>query len=161
MPVYYSGPAAPVREEHMAVRESCGVFDVSHMGEIETAGPGALELLQRLLSNDVAKIPVGGAQYSVLCNEDGGVLDDLFTYRLAADRYLTVSNASNHSSDLEWMARHTAASDVALRDVADRYAMLAVQGPAARRIVTSALGIELPPRMQAMRTRVEGAPAVV
>src|SRR5712664_2709739 len=106
MPVYYSGPAAPVREEHMAVRESCGVFDVSHMGEIETSGPGALELLQRLLSNDVATIAIGGAQYSVLCREDGGVLDDLFTYRLDSDRYLTVTNAANDESDLEWFRAH-------------------------------------------------------
>ena len=79
MPVQYEGVGA----EHLAVRSGCGVFDVSHMGEIETDGPGALDLLQRLLSNDVAKLDVGGAQYSVLCREDGGVLDDLFTYRLA------------------------------------------------------------------------------
>src|ERR1017187_4870729 len=86
----------------MAVREGCGTFDVSHMGEIETSGPEALALLQRLLSNDVAAIPVEGAQYSVLCREDGGVLDDLFTYRLEADRYLTVTNAANHEQDLDW-----------------------------------------------------------
>src|SRR5262245_7806785 len=92
MPVQYEG----IKEEHLRVRSGCGVFDVSHMGEIETAGPGAAELLQRLVSNDVSKIEVGGAQYSCLCREDGGVLDDLFTYRLAEDRYLTVTNASNH-----------------------------------------------------------------
>src|ERR1700719_4405625 len=73
MPVQYAG----VRQEHMAVRESCGIFDVSHMGEIETSGPQALELLQRLLSNDVSQLALGGAQYSVLCDEQGGVLDDL------------------------------------------------------------------------------------
>ena len=94
-----------VRQEHVAVRTGCGVFDVSHMGEIETSGPGALDLLQRLLSNDVSKIEVGGAQYSVLCREDGGVLDDLFTYRLADDRYLTVTNASNHERDFAWFLR--------------------------------------------------------
>src|SRR5205807_3330613 len=97
MPVEYEG----VRAEHQAVRESCGVFDVSHMGQIETSGPQALELLQRVLSNDVAKLTLGagsgGAQYSVLCREDGGVLDDLFTYRLDVDRYLTVTNAANHA----------------------------------------------------------------
>src|SRR3712207_5448681 len=102
MPVQYTG----VREEHLAVRRDVGVFDVSHMGEIETRGPQALDLLQKLLSNDVAKIAVGGAQYSVLCREDGGVLDDLFTYRLADDRYLTVTNASNHEKDLAWFQRH-------------------------------------------------------
>src|ERR671921_602026 len=93
MPVQYEG----VRQEHVAVRTGVGIFDVSHMGEIETRGAGARDLLQRLLSNDVDKIAVGGAQYSVLCNEQGGVLDDLFTYRLAEDRYLTVTNASNHA----------------------------------------------------------------
>ena len=94
MPVQYGG----IRAEHMAVREHAGIFDVSHMGEIETSGPGAEALLQRLLSNDVARIAERGAQYSVLCNEQGGVLDDLFTYRLAPDRFLTVTNASNHES---------------------------------------------------------------
>ena len=88
MPVQYQG----IREEHTAVREGVGVFDVSHMGEVETSGPGAEELLQRLLSNDVRRIPERGAQYSVLCNEDGGVLDDLFTYRLGPDRFLTVTS---------------------------------------------------------------------
>src|SRR6185503_7878453 len=88
MPVEYED----LRVEHRAVRSSAGVFDVSHMGEIETAGPGAEAFLQHLLSNDIAKLEIGGAQYSCLCREDGGVLDDLFTYRLAADRYLTVTN---------------------------------------------------------------------
>src|SRR2546423_3579323 len=91
MPVQYTG----IREEHVAVRRAAGVFDVSHMGEVETAGPDAEAFLQRVLSNDVSRIAVGGAQYSVLCREDGGVLDDLFTYRLEPDRYLTVTNASN------------------------------------------------------------------
>src|SRR4051794_29684017 len=90
MPVPYPGG---IRAEHVGVRNAAGVFDVSHMGEIETHGPAAEALLQRLLSNDVSQIPVGGAQYSVLCREDGGVLDDLFTYRLEPDRYLTVTNA--------------------------------------------------------------------
>ena len=87
-------------------RPRCGVFDVSHMGEIETSGPAAEALLQRLLSNDVSKLEVGGAQYSVLCRQDGGILDDLFTYRLADDRYLTVTNAANHERDLAWFAEH-------------------------------------------------------
>src|SRR5215208_4362627 len=107
MPVQYEG----IKAEHLAVREAAGVFDVSHMGEIETRGPGAQALLQRLLSNDVEKIAVGGAQYSVLCREDGGVLDDLFTYRLAEDRYLTVTNASNHERDLAWFAGHALERD--------------------------------------------------
>ena len=144
MPVSYDG----VRAEHLAVRSSCGVFDVSHMGEIETSGPGAQALLQRLLSNDVAKIAVGGAQYSVLCRDDGGVLDDLFTYRLADDRYLTVTNAANHGRDLAWFREHTGDFDAEVGDRLDAYAMLAVQGPDARGIVAGLIDGELPPRMR-------------
>ncbi len=144
MPVQYEGVSA----EHLAVRGSCGVFDVSHMGEIETSGPGALELLQRLLSNDVTKLAVGDAQYSVLCRDDGGVLDDLFTYRLAEDSYLTVTNAANHDSDLDWFREHAEGFDVALADRLDDYAMLAVQGPDARAIVAKLVDGELPPRMR-------------
>src|SRR3954452_3379051 len=98
MPVQYEG----IRQEHVAVRTAAGVFDVSHMGEIETTGPQAEELLQRLLSNEVSKVADGGAQYALLCREDGGVLDDLFTYRLGEDRFPTVTNASNHEKDLAW-----------------------------------------------------------
>ena len=116
----------------------CGVFDVSHMGEIETEGPQAAELLQRLLSNDVSKIQVGGAQYSCLCREDGGVLDDLFTYRLGDDRYLTVTNAANHERDLEWFEAHAVEFEAEVRDRIDAFAMLAVQGPEARQIVQRA-----------------------
>src|SRR3954453_20774970 len=112
MPVQYEG----IRQEHVAVRTDAGVFDVSHMGEIETSGPDAQALLQRLLSNDVSKLQVGGAQYSVLCREDGGVLDDLFTYRLDQGRYLTVTNASNHERDLAWFQGHAGDFDVELHD---------------------------------------------
>ena len=145
MPVQYEG----IRAEHLAVRRAAGVFDVSHMGEIETRGPGARALLQRLLSNDVEKMAVGGAQYSVLCKEDGGVLDDLFTYRLAEERYLTVTNASNHDKDLAWFRAH--ANEVEGAEVVDRhadYAMLAVQGPEARGIVSGIVGGELPKRFR-------------
>src|SRR3954465_12089478 len=107
MPVQYEG----IRPEHIAVRTSAGLFDVSHMGEIETRGPDAERFLQRLLSNDVTKIADGGAQYALLCNDDGGVLDDLFTYRLG-DRYLTVTNAANHANDLAWFKHHAPGFDV-------------------------------------------------
>jgi aminomethyltransferase len=128
MPVQYEG----IRAEHVAVRTSVGIFDVSHMGEIETSGPDAEAFLQRVLSNDVSKIATGGAQYSVLCREDGGVLDDLFTYNFGSNRYLTVTNAANHAKDLAWFRRQAEGFDVNVDDSADRYAMLAVQGPAAR-----------------------------
>jgi aminomethyltransferase len=161
MPVFYGGPAA-LREEHLAVRRGCGVFDVSHMGEIETSGPGALALLQRLLSNDVARIPVGGAQYSVLCREDGGVLDDLFTYRLDAERYLTVTNAANHESDLDWfLAQAESLDGVSVSDRIEDYAMLAVQGPRARDNVQAISDAPLPPRMSVATRRLGGARTLV
>ena len=158
MPVQYVG----VREEHMAVRGNAGVFDVSHMGEIETAGPDALPLLQRLLSNDVSKIPIGGAQYSVLCREDGGVLDDLFTYRLEPDRYLTVTNAANHERDLAWFRKHAEGFDeVEVSDRLDDYAMLAVQGPRARELVQAISDAPLPARMTAATRCLVGAQILV
>jgi aminomethyltransferase len=157
MPVTYEG----IREEHSAVRRHAGMFDVSHMGEVEVEGPGALEFLQRTLSNDVAKIEIGGAQYSCLCEESGGVLDDLFTYRLGGDRYLIVTNAANHETDLAWLGRWSRTFDVSVRDVADRYAMLAVQGPHARQVLSGALKIELPPRMHVAHVRVGRRPALV
>jgi len=157
MPVQYEG----IREEHSAVRTHAGMFDVSHMGEVEVEGPGALAFLQRVLSNDVAKVEAGGAQYSCLCNEDAGVLDDLFLYRLGGDRYLIVTNSANHEADLAWLGRWSGQlGDVAVRDVADRYAMLAVQGPHARDVVTRTLGIELPPRMRVAAVRIGNRPAL-
>jgi aminomethyltransferase len=153
MPVFYEGPPTPIRAEHMAVREGCGIFDVSHMGEIETVGPDALSLLQRLLSNDVGAIAVGGAQYSVLCREDGGVLDDLFTYRLGPERYLTVTNAANHARDLEWFRVHVDDLEVRVEDRLHDYAMLAVQGPRARGIVQALTAEPLPARMTAATLR--------
>jgi len=157
MPVQYEG----IREEHSAVRRHVGMFDVSHMGEVEVEGPGALAFLQRVLSNDVAKIAVGGAQYSCLCQEDGGVLDDLFVYRLGGDRYLIVTNAANHEGDLAWLGGRSREFDVIVRDVADRYAMLAVQGPHARQVLGSALGIGLPPRFHVSHVRIGRRPALV
>jgi aminomethyltransferase len=162
MPVQYEG----VGVEHMAVRQACGIFDVSHMGEIEVAGPQALALLQRVLSNDVSKIALGvdggGAQYSVLCREDGGVLDDLFTYRLDTDRYLTVTNASNHQSDLQWFRKHAADfPEAQVEDRLDDYAMLAVQGPLARGIVQAISDAPLPPRMTAATRRLAGSQVLV
>ncbi len=157
MPVTYEG----IREEHSAVRTHAGVFDVSHMGEVEVEGPGALAFLQRVLSNDVARVEIGGAQYSCLCSEEGGVVDDLFAYRLGGDRFLIVTNSANHATDLACLGRWSRGFDVTVRDVADRYAMLAVQGPHARGIVARTLGIELPPRMQVATARVGGRPALV
>jgi aminomethyltransferase len=157
MPVQYAG----IREEHLTVRRSAGVFDVSHMGEIETRGPQADALLQRLLSNDVRRIPEGGAQYSVLCREDGGILDDLFTYRLADEHFLTVTNAANHEKDLAWFQRHAEDFDADVVDHIDDYAMLAVQGPRARDILGSLADGRLPLRMHCCQRTVAGVPMLV
>src|SRR5215210_553781 len=157
MPVQYEG----IRQEHVAVRTDAGAFDVSHMGEVETSGPAAGQFLQRVLSNDVSKIAIGGAQYSVLCREDGGALDDLFTYRLDEDRYLTITNAANHKRDIEWFEAHAIEFDAEVRNRIEAYAMLAVQGPRAREIVGRLTEGELPARFRAAERAVAGATALV
>jgi aminomethyltransferase len=124
MPVSYEG----VIPEHMAVRTDCGVFDVSHMGELEVEGPRAHELLQSLLSNELDRIGPGQAQYTLLTNESGGIIDDLIAYKLDSFRYLLIVNASNREADFDWLKEHElTGSDV--RDVSEAYALLAVQGP--------------------------------
>jgi aminomethyltransferase len=157
MPVQYEG----IRQEHVAVRTRAGMFDVSHMGEIETSGPQAEEFLQRLLSNDVTKLGERGAQYSVLCRDDGGVLDDLFTYRLDGGRFLTVTNAANHEKDLAWFREHADGFDVEVKDAHADWAMLAVQGPAARGALERIASGELPARMRTVDLRMAGVDALV
>jgi aminomethyltransferase len=126
MPVQYEGVIPEVR----AVRTDAGVFDVSHMGELEVEGPRATELLQATLSNDLNRIAPGQAQYTLLTNERGGIIDDLIVYRLEEFRYLLIVNASNRVADFGWLKeRELPGSDV--RDVSDEYALLAVQGPQA------------------------------
>jgi aminomethyltransferase len=126
MPVQYEG----VIPEHKAVRSDAGVFDVSHMGELEVEGPTARDLLQATLSNDVDKLEPGDAQYTLVTNETGGIVDDVILYRLDGHRYLIVANASNAVAVFDWLkGRELRGSDV--RDVSDDYALLAVQGPRA------------------------------
>jgi glycine cleavage system T protein (aminomethyltransferase) len=156
MPVQYAG----IREEHVAVRTRAGVFDVSHMGEVETTGRDAERFLQRILSNDVSKIADDGAQYSVMCRENGGVLDDLFTYRHGSG-FLTVTNASNHERDLAWMRKQARGYEVTVHDRLSDYVMLAVQGPDAREIVARLADAELPARFRTARMAVAGAPGVL
>ncbi len=157
MPVQYVG----IRQEHLAVRHDVGVFDVSHMGQVETRGPDALRFLQHLLSGEVRRIPEGGAQYGVMCREDGGIIDDLITYRLADCEFLTVTNAANHGKDTAWMQSHAGDFDVDVVDVADSFAMLAVQGPRARAVVRSLADGELPSRMHCTQRQVAGVPALI
>jgi glycine cleavage system T protein (aminomethyltransferase) len=158
MPVQYEG----IRHEHVNVRTNAGLFDVSHMGEIETSGPQAEEFLQRILSNDVTKIAEGGAQYSVLCKPDGGVLDDLFTYRLGPERFLTVTNASNHEKDTAWFEEHAAQFEgVTVVDAAPNHAMLALQGPRAREILSRHIDGDAPARMRIVEATVAGVDCLV
>lgn len=152
MPIQYKG----IQDEHRSVRANSGLFDVSHMGQVETAGAEAAALLQRLLSNDVERIPVGGAQYALLCRTDGGVLDDLFTYRLAEDRFLTVTNAANHEKDFAWMRRYAEGLDAEVVDRQSDYSMLALQGPAARLICERLASAPLPERMTCAELEIAG-----
>jgi aminomethyltransferase len=130
MPVQYSG----VIEEHLAVRSRAGLFDVSHMGEIEIRGPGALEFCQRISANDVARMKISQAQYNLLLYENGGVVDDVIFYRLDSDSFLVCVNASNSEKDFSWM-RQQAAGRVEVENVSARYCQLALQGPLAEKIL--------------------------
>ena len=126
MPVQYEG----VIPEHRAVRTDCGVFDVSHMGELHVDGPTALAFLQEMLSNDLAKLGDGEAQYTLLTNERGGIVDDLIAYRLGHGQYLLVVNASNREAVESWLKEHEP-HGTEVRDASDEYALVAVQGPQA------------------------------
>jgi aminomethyltransferase len=157
MPVQYAG----IRQEHLAVRSDAGVFDVSHMGQVEIRGAGANDFLQRMYSNDIRRIPEGGAQYALLCGDDGGIRDDLFTYRLAERHFLTVTNAANHERDLAWLREHAQDFDVDVIDRRDDFAMLAVQGPQARVKLTALADGRLPPRMHCCDRVVANVPMLV
>ncbi|MGE3800700.1 MAG: glycine cleavage system aminomethyltransferase GcvT [Candidatus Kapaibacterium sp.] len=124
MPVYYKGIVA----EHNAVRQSVGVFDVSHMGEVLVTGPNALNFVQKITINDASKLSDGQAQYSAMCRPGGGIVDDLLVYKLADDRYMLVINASNIEKDFSWM-RENAIDGADLQNLSDDYTLLAVQGP--------------------------------
>ncbi len=125
MPVSYGGIIA----EHRAVRSSAGLFDLSHMGEFEVRGPHALELLERALTNSASRLAVGQAQYTIMCAEDGGTLDDLIVYRRGENDYLLCVNASNIAADWNWLNEINGAARAELRDVSDQTALVAVQGP--------------------------------
>jgi aminomethyltransferase len=152
MPVQYEG----VIQEHRAVREDAGAFDVSHMGELEVEGPRARELLQSLLSNDLDRIEPGAAQYTLLTNERGGIVDDLIVYVLDPFRYLLIVNASNREADYAWLKeREVPGSDV--RDVSDEYGLIAVQGPNVR----DKLGLERAPAFTFAEGEVAGITCMV
>jgi aminomethyltransferase len=138
MPLCYSGAA----DEHRAVRERCGLFDVSHMGEIEVRGPAALAICQELTVNDVSRLRIGDGQYTVLCNDRGGVLDDLIVLRTGPERYLLVVNAANTGADFEWIAAH-AGGRAAVVDRSAEFALLALQGPDAETTLREFTGLDL------------------
>ena len=140
MPVEYSG----VTDEHLAVRTRAGLFDVSHMGEIEVAGGDALAAIQRVSCNDASKLQVGQAQYSALTTPDGTFVDDVLVYRLANDHFMLVVNAANIKKDYVWIAEQIkSVGDAVAINASGRYALLAVQGPAALEVVQPLTGVEL------------------
>lgn len=130
MPVQFSG----IMAEHEAVRTKAGLFDVSHMGEIEIVGPDALPLIQKVTTNDASTLQIGDAQYSLMCYPNGGTIDDLLVYRLDTEKYLLVVNASNIEKDEAWIREHRA-GDVSIHNLSDETVLLALQGPKAEQIL--------------------------
>ncbi|HEX8090129.1 MAG TPA: glycine cleavage system aminomethyltransferase GcvT [Blastocatellia bacterium] len=131
MPVQYSGPM----QEHLAVREAAGLFDVSHMGEIEVTGPDALNLVQFVTTNDASKLADNQAQYSIFTNESGGIIDDLLVYRINSEYFLLIVNASGIEADYAWVKNHAGSRSVEVNDTSAAFALLALQGPRAERIL--------------------------
>ena len=129
MPVQYTS----ITDEHLAVRKAAGMFDISHMGEVMVSGPGAEAFLNQTLTNDLRKLAAGQGQYTLMCNERGGVIDDLYAYRLSANEYLLIINASRIDADVAWLEAQLAAfpgrSEVKLRNASDATGAVAVQGP--------------------------------
>jgi aminomethyltransferase len=140
MPLEYSGIAA----EHLAVRSRAGLFDVSHMGEIEIAGKNALTAVQQLLCNDASRLNVGQAHYSALLTPGGTFLDDVIVYRMAGSHFLLVVNAANAGKDYAWIAEHAKnIGDVAAVDSSSRYALISIQGPASREVLQPLTAVDL------------------
>jgi aminomethyltransferase len=135
LPVQFSG----IKEEHEAVRTKAGVFDVSHMGEFEVKGPGSLAYLQKMMTNDVSKLKSGGAQYTAMCYENGGTVDDLLIYKLEQDHYILVVNAANIDKDFKWMEDHLE-GEVELKNLSEHMAQIALQGPAAEKVLQKLAG---------------------
>ena len=157
LPVQYSGVIA----EHRAVRTGCGLFDVSHMGELLLRGPDALANLNRLMTNDFSGMADGQARYSPMCYEDGGVVDDLIVYRCSDTAWLAVVNASNTGKDRDWMAAHLS-GDCTLEDLSDQTAQLALQGPGAEALLRT-LTADLPAKnyTAVLHGTVDGRPCLV
>ncbi|PNZ70960.1 glycine cleavage system aminomethyltransferase GcvT [Staphylococcus croceilyticus] len=139
MPVQFTS----IKEEHNAVRYNVGMFDVSHMGEISIKGNDASKFVQYLLSNDTNNLTDTKAQYTALCNEEGGIIDDLVTYKLGENDYLLIVNAANTDKDYDWVQKQSANFDVELSNISDQYGQLAVQGPKARDLVSELVDVDV------------------
>jgi len=139
LPVWFEG----IIPECHSVRNSCGIFDVSHMGRVLAEGKGAESFLNQLTTNDVSKLAVGRGQYSLLCNPKGGIMDDLTIFRIGSIRYLVVYNAGNRDKNWTWLLKHKTRSDVTISDVSDDVAMFAVQGPRASTVLWNVSGVKL------------------
>ncbi|MFZ7945375.1 MULTISPECIES: glycine cleavage system aminomethyltransferase GcvT [Bacillaceae] len=130
LPVQFSS----IKEEHEAVRNRAGLFDVSHMGEVEVKGSDSLPYLQKLMTNDISKVKNGGAQYTAMCYENGGTIDDLLVYKIEDEHYLLVVNASNIEKDYKWLEEHLE-GDVSIENLSEKMAQLAIQGPLAEKVL--------------------------
>lgn len=161
LPVQYDNQGPTV--EHRAVRERAGLFDIDHMGQIEVTGPDALAFLQRIQVGDISEIADQGARYSLMCYADGGVVDDIFLYRLSADRWWVVVNAANRHKDVRWLQAHAHGFNVRIRDISDQTYMLALQGPKAQAILQSLTSLDLNqvPFHTCAQAEVAGVPTLV
>jgi aminomethyltransferase len=155
MPVSYG----PILEEHRATREQLGLFDVSHMGEVKVIGKDATKFLNHLLVNDVSKMGIGGATYSPMCKEDGGVIDDLITYQMSEDEYLICVNACNAQVDYEWMEKVSVSFECEVTNVSSEYGQLAIQGPNAVKVLQEIVDFDLSEikRFRFVRKPINGA----
>jgi glycine cleavage system T protein (aminomethyltransferase) len=158
MPVQYTG----VREEHMAVRTKCGIFDVSHMGELEISGPDALAVVQKLTCNDASKLKVGQSQYSAFLTERGTFVDDIIVNRITDDRFLICVNASNADKDFEWALKQ-ATKTTPVKNVSDQWALIAVQGPDAEACIVGAWrAVPLPQKaFTFLETKIANIPVLI
>ncbi len=138
MPIQYS----TIIDEHQAVRNDSGVFDVSHMGEVTVTGPDAERYVQHIFTNDVSKIGDGQILYGMMCYEDGGTVDDLLVYKMKENDFFLVINAANIDKDWEWMQKNAEGFDISLQNRSDDYGQIAVQGPNAEKVVEEVLGLE-------------------
>jgi aminomethyltransferase len=161
LPVQYDDLGPTV--EHNAVRTAAGLFDIDHMGQVELRGPDALRFLQAIQVSDVSSMAVWDAAYSVMCYADGGIVDDIFIYRLGQERWWVVVNASNRAKDVAWLQAHAHGFDVEIEDLSDRTYMLALQGPKAQQILQRLTPADLAamPFHTGQETTVAGVPVVL